>query len=97
MYEYLDINEYTYIDTGVRPDSIKIIDTTIDRPLIKYECIPYRHFKAEIVEDINEETCKVVREKLFAQGHTDILFLDDDFIRDAIGTALLRRKDGEIK
>lgn len=77
-----------YIDTGVRPDTITITDTGKNRVIMRYECVPYRHFKAEVVEDINAETCKAVRERLFAQGYTDILLLDDEFIREAIGKAV---------
>ena len=80
-----------YIDTGVRPDSITITDTARGRVIMRYECVPHRHFKAEVVEDINEETCKAIREHLFAQGYTDILLLDGTFIREAIGKALQER------
>lgn len=85
-----------YIDTGVRPDSITITDTERDRVIMRYEYVPYRHFKAEMVENINEETCKAVREHLYAKGYTDVLLLDDDFIREAIGRALreMAAKDG---
>lgn len=77
-----------YIDTGVQPDTITITDERKNRVEMHYACVPYRHFKAEVVEDINEETCKAVRERLFAQGYTDILLLNDEFIREAIGKAL---------
>ena len=83
-----------YIDTGVRPDTITITDTAKNRVEMRYEYVPHRHFKAEIVEDINAETCKAIREHLFAQGYTDILFLNDEFIREAIGKAL-REKAAE--
>lgn len=77
-----------YIDTGIRPDTITITDTEKDLVIMRYEYVPHRHFKAEIVEDINEETCKAIRERLFSQGCTDILLLNDEFIREAIGKAL---------
>lgn len=85
-----------YINTGVRPDTITITDTGKDRVIMRYECVPYRHFAAEVVEDINAETCKAVRERLFAQGYTDVLLLDDEFVREAIGKAL-REKAQEGK
>lgn len=84
-----------YIDTGVNPDTITITDTEKDRVIMRYEYVPYRHFNAEVVEDINKETCKAIRENLFAQGYTDILLLNDDFIREAIGKALREKAQKE--
>lgn len=84
-----------YIDTGIRPDTITITDTAKDRVIMRYEYVPHRHFKAEVVEDINEETCKAIREHLFAKGYTDILLLEDDFIREAVGKALREKATKE--
>ena len=91
-----------YIDLGIRPDTITLTDTAKDRVIMRYESYPVRHFRAEVVEDINAETCKTIREHLFAQGYTDILLLNDAFILEAISAALREkaqaggeRKDGE--
>ena len=91
-----------YIDTGIRPDTITLRDTAKDRVIMRYECVPYRHFKSEIVEDINAETCKTIRDHLFSQGYTDILLLNDAFVLEAISAALrekaqagVERKEGE--
>lgn len=86
-----------YIDTGIKPDSITVSDTNTGGILFRYENIPYwdRHFAAKVVEDINSETCKAIREHLYEQGYTDILLLDDAFIREAIGKALAEKKGSD--
>lgn len=88
------LSQIDYIDTGIRPDIISVSDTNTGGMLFRYECVPYRnrHFAAKVVEDINSETCKAIREHLYEHGYTDILLLDDDFILKAIGKALAETK-----
>ena len=88
-----------YIDTGVRPDATTLSNTNTGTTLFRYECVPYwnRHFAAKVVEDINAETCKAIREHLYSKGYTDILLLDDDFILKAIGKALAEMKGADGK
>ena len=84
-----------YIDTGIKPDSLTLRFN--DKPVMRYEYIPYwnRHLSVEIVEDINEEACKAIREKLQLGGITDALILDNDFILRAIQNALSEEKANE--
>lgn len=91
---FVDSSNQQFIDTGISPDRFAV--KRDDALVFLYECVPYwrRHFAAKVVEDINAESCKAIRKHLFEQGYTDVLLMDDAFIRGAIGKALAERKDG---
>lgn len=99
MIEYVGHTGTQYIDTGIKPDRITLFNNVTGNALMSYECIPYRqrHFAAKVVEDINAETCEAIRKHLFAKGYTDILFLDDKFIRTAISKALQDLMEGDTE